>query len=251
MPAPRLSLICWGDNVIGAERSAEIIRRMKGIPGGSGMRFPIRDEGLNVIGYLRGFDKSRLGDGALIETMARAHTQNKENFMTQFDVTPANKRYWLENSVLANDKKMLFLVETQNGRVVGQDGFTIREDGVFVSDASMKWERDGHPALFLRNFYERAAMCFVLLGCVGAEITFFKKNIATMLNVKRLGARKTGEYPLVKSAENGKIIYAKADDPSQINTGEILIEYHMQKDDFLASHKNLVEHPCWEAYSWD
>ena len=110
------------------ERAAGIIRKMKGLSGGDGMRFPVRDDCLNVIGYLRGFGEPNLRDDALIETMARAHTHYKENFMTQFDVTKENKRYWLENSVLANDKKMLFLVETLNGRVVGQDGFTIRED---------------------------------------------------------------------------------------------------------------------------
>jgi len=223
------------------ERAALIIRKMKGIPGGDGMRFPIRDENLNVIGCLRGFDESLLRDDALIEAMARAHTRYKENFMTQFDVTPENKRSWLENSVLGNDKKMLFLVETLEGRVVGQDGFTLRDGGVFSSDASMKWERDGHPALFLRNFYERAAMCFILLGCSGCEITIFKKNIVTMLNVKRLGVQKIAEYPLTKSAADGKITYTKATDPSQINTDEILIEYRLEKEEFLAKHKDLAE----------
>ena len=230
------------------ERVARIIRKMKGLPGGGGMRFPVRDEGLNVIGYLRGFDESHLRDGALIETMARAHTLYKEFFLTQFDVTPENKRSWLEKSVLPNDKKMLFLVETTDGRVVGQDGFTIRDDGAFSSDATMKWERDGHPALFLRNFFERAAMCFMLLGCIGGEITLFKSNVVTMINVRRLGVKKIGEHSLVKSEADGKIIYAKANDPSQANTNEILIEYRLEKEDFLAAHKDLIERPCWEEF---
>ena len=226
---------------------AGIIRKMKGLPDGEGARFPIRDENMNVIGYLRAFDEPSLRDGALIEAMARAHTLYKENFMTQFDVTPANKRSWLKDSVLRNDRKMLFLVETMAGRVVGQDGFTVRDDGVFASDASMKWERDGHPALFLRNYFERAAMCFVLLGCIRGEIMLFKSNVVTMLNVRRLGVRKIREHSLVKFDANGKIIYAPAKGLSEVNTKETLVEYSLEKEDFLSAHKTLIERPCWEG----
>ena len=118
------------------ERRGFVIRWMKGLPDGSGVRFPIRNPSLGVIGYLRAFDRRLLADDGLIETMARARTLYKDNFMTRFDVTPENKRNWLEKSVLGNDRKMLFLVETSDGRVVGQDGFTMGDDGkIFYLDA--------------------------------------------------------------------------------------------------------------------
>ena len=227
------------------ERAAKIIRKMKGIPGGHGLRFPIRDEHLNVIGYLRGFDAPHLRDDALIETMALAHTHYKEFFLTQFDVTPENKRSWLENLVLGGDKKMLFLVETLAGAVVGQDGFTIRDGGMFSLDATIKWARDGCPALFLRSGFERAAICFILLGCVRGESAIFGKNVAAMLNIKRMGFHKTGEYPLTKSSVNERVTYAKANDMSSVNTGEALVEYAIEREEFIANNPNLIANPCW------
>ena len=219
------------------------------------MRFPIRDEYLNVIGYLRGFDESHLRDDALIETMARAHTRYKEFFLTQFDVTPDNKRSWLENSVLGSDKKMLFLVETLESRIVGQDGFTILDGGVFSQDSTMRWERGGHRDLFLRNGYELAAICFILLGCDGGGFAIFKKNIGPLFNVilseRRLGIQKIDEYPLVKSNVDGHVIYTKAKDNSQINTGEILVEYGIEKEVFFENNAGLIKHPCWEKLLLD
>ena len=61
--------------------AAAILRRMKGISGLRGLRFPIRDANLNIIGYLRGFDGFCLADTPLIETMARFRTFYSENFL--------------------------------------------------------------------------------------------------------------------------------------------------------------------------
>ena len=91
-------------------------------------------------------------------------------------------------------------------------------------------------------------MCFILLGAKSGEMAVFKKNITVLLNIERLDIKKTGEYPLKKSGADGRIIYVKAADVSQINTDEILVEYSLEKEDFTEKHAGLVEHPCWEAH---
>ena len=226
----------------------QIIRGMKGLPDGRGVRFPIRDENMNVIGRLRGFDRFLLRDENLIETMARCHTFYKENFLTQFDVSPENKRRWLERSVLGNDRKMLFLVETPDGRVIGQDGFTLLGGGVFEHDGTMRFSRGGNPDIFVRDSFERAAICFFLLGCEKFKVEIFKKNVMAIDNALALGLSIKTEHPLTRSEEQGVVSYRIASSPAMINTDEILVEFSMEKEAFAKSHGILIENPCWKGF---
>jgi hypothetical protein len=218
---------------------------MKGLPDGRGLRFPIRDEALNVIGFLRGFDKFSLEDDGLIETMARSRTMYRESFMTQFVVTPENKRGWLENSILNNDDRMLFLVETEDGRVVGQDGFSLGAGGVFRLDGSMRWGRGGHSGLFHRGGVERASMGFFLLLREKCVVEIFKKNVLVLDNSFCLGFKAERELALSMSEEDGVVSFAKETDPSRVNTDEALLSLSLDRETFAELNKTILENPCW------
>jgi hypothetical protein len=224
-----------------------LIRRMKGLPDGVGVRLPIRDDEMEVIGYLKVFDRLNLDDGSLIETMAAARTRYREFFLTQFDVTPENKREWLENSVLNNDSKMLFLVETLDGRVVGQDGFTLLEDGCFALDGTMRWMRGGCPEIFLRNSFERAAIGFFLFGCETLKVEIFGKNKMAIDNTLLLGLVVKAEHPLVRSETDGAVTFRVVSHMSHVNTPETLVEFSLEKSSFALLNGALVDSPCWKG----
>jgi hypothetical protein len=227
------------------ENARMIIRRMKGIPDSRGLRFPIRDENLNVIGYLRSFDKFCLADGPLIKTMARFRTLYSENFLSQFEATPENKRNWLTNSVLANDSKMLFLVERLDGKIMGQDGFTLDEDRkTFYLDASMRWER-GSGELFQRGGVERAAMGFCLLGREKCVVEIFKSNVIVVDNSLRNGFAVEKEFHLRVERKDGIVSYLKEKDADRINTDAILLSLSLGRDRFAEMNRSIVENPCW------
>jgi hypothetical protein len=228
------------------ERNAKIIRKMKGIPGGRGLRFPIRDKEMNVIGYMRGFDELFLTDDALIETMARAHTFYNEYFLTQFNVTPENKKNWLTDHVIGNDDKMLFLIETIGGKIVGQEGFTLSpRDNTFALDASMRWGRGGGSAIFGRSGAERMAIGFYLLGFERCVAEIFRKNEIVIYNVTQYGFEMETEYSLKVTEKNGTVIYSKTDDPASVNTSEVLSRLSIGRDKFAKLHGAIIENPCW------
>jgi hypothetical protein len=204
---------------------------MKGLPDGVGVRLPIRDDKMEVIGYLKVFDRLDLDDGSLIETMAAARTRYREFFLTQFEVTPENKREWLENSVLNNDSKMLFLVETLGGRVVGQDGFTLLEDGCFALDGTMRWARGGHSRLFEMSVIERARLCFGCLDLSICRVELFKKNGIAIYNIEERGFVFEKEHALSVSRQMDKVVYTRTDDESA-NTGERLLTFTMIREEF-------------------
>jgi hypothetical protein len=220
------------------ERHA-FIRRLKGIGADGAARLPVRDASLAVIGYLRAFTEAMLADDRLIRTMAEARTRYKEFFLTQFDVTPENKREWLRESVLKNDRKMLFLAETLDGRIVGQDGFTLLGGGIFVLDGAMRWARGGHTRLFERSVIERTGLCFGALGCTLCEVELFKKNRMGIFNIEHAGFSFEAEYPLCVREENGMIVYSKTS-PGCENTDERLVSMTMDKETFGKLHGDFL-----------
>jgi hypothetical protein len=224
---------------------------MKGLPGDAGVRLPVRDEDMREIGFLKAFDRADLDDRALIETMAEARTRFKEFFLTQFDATPENKRAWLETSVLGNDGKVLFLVETLEGVVVGQDGFTVLEDGSFELDGTMRWARGGHMRLFEMIGIEKARICFGLLDLSLCRIELFKKNAMAAYIVRKGGFAFEKEYSLSVSHDGGKVIYTRTDAESA-NTDEKLWTFSMDREGFERLHGKLtgLAGKFWGSTHW-
>ncbi|MDR3331373.1 MAG: hypothetical protein LBT08_01980 [Synergistaceae bacterium] len=219
------------------DERAAVIRRMKGLSGdGRSMVFPIRHYDLSVIGYLRTIDRSILDDSKLIEVMAKARAHHAANFLTQFDVTADNKRWWLENGVLNNDDKALFLVESDDHTVVGQDGFTILSDDVFSLDGTMRWIRRGHKDLYVRSGVERASICFFMLGCKLSTTEVFKDNIPNVKNSIRMGHDIAAEHRLFLSESDNTLRYEKVEDIERSNTDRIILSFEMTRDDFLKKH---------------
>lgn len=223
----------------------ELVRRIKGIGYDRGVVFPIRHVDLSVIGYLRAVDRSILDDWDLIRTMAESRTRNRRYFLTQFDASPENKRAWLENGVLKNDDKVLFLVEAHDHTVVGQDGFTLMENGVFSLDGTMRWLKYGHKDLYVRSGVERAAICFFLLSGVLSTTEVFSDNIANMTNSARMGHEAMTEHELFLSERDFVFRYEKIEGGSAANTDRKLTCFEMTQTSFIDQHRSIFEHPSW------
>ncbi|MDR3281119.1 MAG: hypothetical protein LBT23_11465 [Synergistaceae bacterium] len=219
-----------------------VIQSMKGISSGeTGANFPIRLDDMSVIGYLRAIDRNILGDMELTGRMASARTRYKTCFLTQFDVTPENKRSWLEHSVLRNEKKMLFLVEAEDHIVVGQDGFTLQNNGIFSLDGTIRWHKYGHKELYVRCGIERAAICFFLLSCCLSTTEVFKDNIPNVKNSLKMGHEIVKEHKLFLSEKDGVFRYNKIGDDAKSNTDRTLLSFEMSRERFLCLHPGISE----------
>ncbi len=229
-------------------RIKQIIREMKGLCGGRGVLWPIRDLEMNVVGYMRGFDRVALGDAHLTETMAKWHTIYRESFLTQFVVTPENKRNWLERSVLGNDLKMLFLTETHSGNIVGQNGFSIGEDGVCFLDGTMRWARGGHPDLFQFDILERVSIAYFLLDCPQCVAEVLGDNPLAIQNLLSLGFTVEEEIALRRGDEGDMIKYVKCPgEPSgdSDKRNKKLLKMTMGRDCFAERYAKRIATPCW------
>lgn len=220
----------------------EIIQKIKGVTTGApGVVFPIRRDDLSVIGYLRTIDRSILENSELIETMALNRTKYRKSFLTQFDVTPENKRAWLENGVLNNPNKVLFLVEAADHTVVGQDGFTMLGNGVFALDGTMRWLKYGEKDLYVRSGITRAGICFSILDCEISTTEVFKDNIANIKNSLRMGHKIVEECSLFLSEQNCVFRYDKIFDETLSNTDRKLVCFEMGKEAYVNRYRVVYE----------
>lgn len=217
---------------MGQDDPVKTVREMKGLNDGRGAVFPIRLDDMSVIGYMKTIGVSILDDGELIAQMAEARTRYKSCFLTQFDVTPQNKREWLEHRIIENDRRLLFLVEAEDHTVVGQDGFTLLGDGVFSLDGTMRWLKYGHRELYVRCGVERAAICFFLFGGRLASTEVFKDNIPNVKNSLKMGFSIIKEHKLFLSERDKTFRYEKIDGEALSNTDRTLLSFAMTREFF-------------------
>jgi hypothetical protein len=228
-------------------RDARLVRTLKGLPDARGVRLPVRDRDMTTIGYMSVFDNFRLTDDELVKTMAAARSRFGEFFLTQFGVTYENKKNWLNDAVLRNDRKILFIVETGDGKIVGQDGVTLLDGDDFMLDGTMRWARGGHSRLFERTCVERACIGFGLFGRLRCVINVFKDNKFAVLNIESSGFAVREEHALSRTERNGRVIFETAETTESINTDRKLVEYEMYRDGFEGRHGKFIDSPCWKG----
>ncbi|MDR0765075.1 MAG: hypothetical protein LBE65_05745 [Synergistaceae bacterium] len=228
-------------------RDARLVRTLKGLPDARGARLPVRGRDMTTIGFMSVFDNFRLADDELVKTMAAARSRFGEFFLTQFGVTYENKKNWLENSVLRNDRKILFIVETGDGKIVGQDGVTLPDGDNFMLDGTMRWAMGGYPRLFERTCIERACIGFGLFGRLRCVINVFNDNKFAILNIESSGFVVREEHALSRTEQDGRVIFAAAETPELVNTDKKLVEYEMYRDRFAERHGAFIDSPCWEG----
>ena len=89
-------------------------------------------------------------------------------------------------------------------------------------------------------------MGFFLLGCERCVVEIFGKNALVIDNSLRAGFRVEREYRLRVSEREGSAAFAKEDDPSMVNTDEILVSLFIDRERFAARNETIAENPCWE-----
>jgi hypothetical protein len=237
----------FGRIAMNMSRDARLVRRLKGLPGSRGARLPVRDRDMTTIGFMSVFDNFRMADEELVKTMAAARSRFREFFLTQFEVTYENKWNWLKDAVLHNDRKILFIVETNDGKIVGQDGITLLDGDNFTLDGTMRWARGGHSGLFERACIEKACIGFGLFGRLRCVINVFKDNKFAVLNIESSGFVMREEHALSRSERDGRVVFEVAQTPEFMNTDKKLSEYEIHRNSFAARHGIFIDSPCWEG----
>jgi len=170
------------------------------------LTLPIMDAHGHLIGRLSPLTKSSLDDNALMEAMTRWRNNASKSFLTQFEATSTRTRRWLEDIVLKDPARLLFLIHSSS-KLIGHYGFKNLSSESAEVDSLLRGESGGHPQLI--HFAEIALVRWLfstfeisnLYGYVLAE------NWQALELHARIGFQNAERIPLYKELNDTETLY--------------------------------------------
>ena len=98
------------------------------------------DEGASPIGYLTPLSSIHVGDRRLAKRLAKWRDANQFAYPTRFSVSTEGTLHWLENAVVNNRQRLLFLVLDTQLYPVGHLGLAYQFDGSLEVDNVLRGE---------------------------------------------------------------------------------------------------------------
>jgi hypothetical protein len=212
-------------------------------PSGSGLCIAVHDDQGQVIGAVRTIDAAMGNDLEVLEQLTDWRRANAANFFTQFTPTVERTRRWLNAVILADPTRIMFLVEDENGRRVGQFGLC----GITATEAQLdngiRGEAGGHPRLFY--FVELAVIrfCFECLGVQRIFGNMFSNNIMAVLLHKSVGLTVENVQSLCRTESGGEVRFDPVADPGQSNTKVQLLTLSLDRAAFYLRHPWIEQLP--------
>ena len=111
------------------------------------IRIEILDPDGARIGFMEPVTRSTPASNDVIEAMTRWRNLARSSFFTQFEATATRTRSWLESVLQTADDRLLFLIHTDTGKLVGQYGFIHMEEQSAELDNLIRGESGGAPQL--------------------------------------------------------------------------------------------------------
>lgn len=176
------------------------------ISGEQVLSLPILDAQGCVIGELRPLSRASLEDDALMVSITKWRNSASKSFLTQFQATPERTRLWLQNVVLCDNARLLFLIHSTT-KLIGHYGFKGLTAESAEVDNLVRGESGGHPQLV--HFAEIALIRWMfetfdiesLFGYVLAD------NWQAIELHARVGFQNAERVPLLKRIVNGETFF--------------------------------------------
>lgn len=145
---------------------------------------------------LRPVTSALLDDPTLVQALTRWRTESARWFHTQFTPTPERTRAWLAERVVADPRRLLFLIEDA-GAAVGTIGFINLGESEAELDNLIRGERRGAASLMfeaevalLRWMFEFLSLRTVTAAVLGGNFAALQLHQAVGFSVDREVAMK-------------------------------------------------------------
>ena len=206
----------------------QTIRELKGLNAGPLNQFKL---GINKpdgkeLGWFSPITINSISDERIIEKLTEWRSIHKKCFFTQFNPTPTRTKKWLQESILPDDTKILFIIYDSDGTPIGNFGMrdicgkSAELDNLIIGDSK------SHGPFILIAVKTFIKWTFLKFNFDYLTASVFKHNDLTLLIDKKLGFKIIKEIPVKKIENNNEIQYVPIEnvDPPDAYIIEMRIE---------------------------
>jgi RimJ/RimL family protein N-acetyltransferase len=200
-------------------RKEEIISFLKDVKSGN-IRFEldILSDKKEKLGKIRPILDSKISDNSeIIRFITKWREYYKENFISQFPVSEERTKNWLQNQVINKDNRILFIIQTPDGKLAGHIGvifFEVDEDTCEI-DNVVKAADCNIPGLMYHALKTLNSFLFNSLKMKKIFLRVFSDNIKAKNLYLACGFSKTKEIKLKRVVQGDTIKYIEI--PEEIN----------------------------------
>ena len=203
------------------------------------LELPIRNHRHEQIGTLVPVTRSTAECDRVVEKMAAWRNRARTAFLTQFTARPDTTRSWLEDTVCTDSARLLFLIQTALGKLVGHVGFIKLTERSAELDNLVRGEIGGAPDLVAHA--ERALLDWMFERFEIDEVvaTVFADNWRPTAIHEAQGFRRLAERRL-RCVTEGDLVRYVPDDSASPQECRSVHELRLSRSDFRAGREPVA-----------
>ncbi|MFH1657167.1 MAG: GNAT family protein [bacterium] len=195
----------------------------------------LNDKG-EKIGILKPIIDGKITDNSeIIRFITKWRKYYQENFLTQFKVTEEGTKNWLENQVIKQDNKILFMVETINGKLIGHEGVIFFEEDESACELDNLARAIDCKIPGIMTYTEKILIewLFNHLNMKKIFLRVFSDNLKTQALHLRCGFFKTKEIGLKREIRKDFFRYVEISEVDDRPPDKILYVMELKKENFV------------------
>jgi len=193
----------------------------------------------NEVGYIKPILYSDLDNDNLIEKLKTWRNSNISAYLDQTPATFEGTRRWLENNVLNNKSKILFLVYTHQNQPIGHIGLAdgLSTESLVEIDNIVRGVKVGQKGSTSLALFELISWVFLFTSTSRVYLRVFSDNHRAISVYENLRFTHKDKQPLRKSIDEGIIKYEflKSDESSDLYFSYMELE----RNDHFNNYENL------------
>jgi RimJ/RimL family protein N-acetyltransferase len=182
------------------EQQRRIIRTLKGLrandfPAGFATEIPVINDKSVKLGRLAPINQILANDEEIINSLADWRRRFKRFFFTQFDVTSERTKTWLNEVVVKDDTRILFLIKDETNKLTGHVGAANINGDSAELDNFIRGARGGDPKLMLLSGLSLVGWIYGALHIEKIYARVIANNFRTLSVYEAAGCFERSEMP--------------------------------------------------------
>jgi RimJ/RimL family protein N-acetyltransferase len=198
---------------------------------------PIFDDQATLIGRLVCLDEGLSNSHEVISNLTQWRQKYMRYFLTQFEATFERTQHWVKNGVIPDPSRILFLIETADGDILGNFGVCNIETHSAELDNLIRGKKGGHQKLI---YFAEIAMLFWIFNVLEkkeAALHVFSNNDRTIALHTSIGFSANTSFELFKNKTKEGLAYSV-----EKNNGALV--------DFQYLKMNLPAELFFQMHTW-